>query len=116
MNASIVLAAAAALLGGAAFAQPPAPRTTTICLDVGGQQRVVTCRQHNASRIDRTEDICQCLHSGQPVTVDVCPAGVAPPPESAAYLRERYAAVAHGSLVGASWRGRPICVAPHRGG
>jgi hypothetical protein len=50
------------------------------------------------------------------VTVDVCPPGVAPPPESAAYLRERYAAVAHGSLVGASWRGRPICVAPHRGG
>jgi hypothetical protein len=116
MKASIVLAAAAAFVSGAALAQPPGPPTTTICLDVAGQKQPVTCRSQSASRINRAEDICQCLKEGQPVTVAICPAGVTPPPESAAYARERYAAVRHGSLVGATWRGRPICVTPHQGG
>jgi hypothetical protein len=115
MKATIALAAAAALLGGAAAAQPTGPNTTTICLDVAGHQRPATCHYGSASRLDHREDICQCLKGGQPITVALCPAGVTPPGESAAYEHERYAAVQHGSLVGANWRGRPICVAPHRG-
>jgi len=102
--------AAAAALAGAVRAQPEA--TTTICLNPGGQARPVTCRSHDASRINQQDDICQCLHGGQEVTVAICPAGVKAPPESAAFERARYAAVSKGSLVGASWQGRPICVAP----
>ena len=113
MKATIVLAAAAALLGGAAAGQPQGPGQTTICLDVAGRQIPVTCRMGEASRIVQREDICQCLTGGQPVTVAVCPSGVRPPAESAAYEKERYAAVQHGSLIGANWRGAPICVAPH---
>ena len=117
MKTMIVLAAAAALAGGAALAQPPAGApTTTICLDVAGRQLPVTCHSMSASRINRAEDICQCFKGGQPVKVDLCPAGVNPPAESAAYERERYALVQHGSLVGQTWRGRPVCVAPHRYG
>jgi hypothetical protein len=33
------------------------------------------------------------------------------PAESAAYERDRYAMVHQGSLVGATWQGRPVCVA-----
>ena len=102
--------AAAAALAGAVQARPDA--VTTICLDPGGQTRPATCRSHDASRINQHEDICQCLHGGQQVTVSICPAGVKAPAESAAYERGRYAAVTKGSLVGASWQGRPICVAP----
>ncbi|THD78578.1 MAG: hypothetical protein E7812_11350 [Phenylobacterium sp.] len=111
MKATIALAAAAALLGGAAIAQPQGPRQTTVCLDVAGHQRPVTCRIGEASRIAQREDICQCLAGGQPITIAVCPSGVRPPGESAAYERGRYAAVQGGSLIGANWRGAPICVA-----
>jgi len=108
----VILGAAAALLSGPAVAQSVFnPAVTTICLDVGGQTRPVTCRGQ-ASRVDPREDICQCLKGGQPVTVSVCPAGVRPPAESAAFERERYAQVRHGSLVGATARGKPICVSP----
>lgn len=109
----IILGSAATLLSGAAHAQAPKPPgTTTICLDVVGRQAPVSCRSQ-ASRIAQREDICQCLHGGQQVTVAVCPEGVSPPAESAGYARERYAAVKNGSLVGATWRGRPICVKPY---
>jgi hypothetical protein len=114
MKAFIALAAAAALCGGAASAQKILPKTTTICLDVGGHVRPVRCRYMSASRIDKREDICQCLSGGQPIIVDVCPDGVNPPAESAAYERDRYAAIQKGSLVGQNWQGRPICVAPHQ--
>lgn len=115
MNAmpAILGVAAAAMLGGAALAQSIAdPTVTTICLNPGGQSRPATCRVGSASRINQTEDICQCLHGGQEIAVSICPSGVKAPPESAAFERERYAAVVKGSLVGASWQGRPICVAP----
>jgi hypothetical protein len=112
MKAVIALAAAMALAGAAA-ARPIEHPTTTVCLDVGGRVRPATCQYQSASRLDKREDICQCLHGGQPIIVDVCPAGVRPPPESAAYERERYAAIQKGSLSGQSWRGRPICVSPH---
>jgi hypothetical protein len=112
MRTIIILGAAAALLSGPAVAQSAFnPAVTTICLDVGGQTRPVTCHGQ-ASRVDQREDICQCLRGGQPVTVSVCPKGVRAPAESAAFERERYAMVHGGSLVGASAQGRPICVDP----
>jgi hypothetical protein len=112
MKAVIALAAVAALLGGAAVASP-GDNTTTVCLNVAGQQRPVTCRSQAASRIKQTEDICQCLSGGQPVKIAICPHGVAPPAESAAYEQARYAAVQHGSVLGATYQGQPMCVAPH---
>ena len=112
MKATIALAVAAALLGGVAVAQPPGPPTTTICLDVAGHKRPVTCHIGLASRISQREDVCQCLNDGQPVTVAICPSGVRPPGESARYERDRYAAVRHGSLVGATLNGAPVCEAP----
>lgn len=115
MKAAIALAAATALSAAVASAAPIEPATTTICLDVAGRVRPVTCHYQSASRLDKREDICQCLKGGQEVKVDVCPSGVQPPAESAAYERGRYSVVQHGSLVGQSWRGQPICVAPHEG-
>lgn len=113
MKTSIVLSAAAAalLLGGAASAQSVKdPSLTSICLDPGGRTLPVTCRSHDASRVNPREDICQCLHGGEQVEVSFCPAGVTPPAENAKFATARRAAVKHGSLVGATYLGRPICV------
>jgi hypothetical protein len=107
----VILGAAAGLLSGPAAAQSTFnPAVTTICLDVGGQTRPVTC-QSDASRVQQRENICQCLRGGQPVTVSVCPPGVRAPAESAAFERERYSLVHNGSLVGATTKGQLICVA-----
>ena len=91
------------------------PTATTICLEAGGQQRAAVCKAH-ASRLDATEDICQCGGAAQRVTITVCPAGVSAPGESAAYEQARLKAVSHGSLVGATWQGQPMCVAPRNRG
>lgn len=117
MLRAITLGAAIGLAAGAAFA-PSAfaqstfdPTVTSICIEPGGRTLPVTCRAQ-PSHIDPREDICQCLDGGQQVTISVCPPGVRPPAESAAYERARAEAVKNGSVVGATWQGRPMCVAP----
>jgi hypothetical protein len=49
------------------------------------------------------------------VTAPLCPAGVKPPPESMDYVQARLRAISNGSVVGATWHGQPMCVAPHSG-
>ncbi len=113
-TSSVMLGLAAALLAGAALAQPVGPNpptSTVICLDPGGLLRPAICRNQQASRLDQREDICLCPGATDRVAVSICPKGVAAPPESAAYETARKAAVQHGSLIGATYQGRPICVA-----
>ena len=112
------LAAAAVLIAGAATAQPIGqypPRSTIICLDVSGRLRPKTCKVP-ASRLDPSEDICICPADTERVTVPICPPGVRPPPESAAYEQARRAAVHNGSLMGATWQGQPMCMAAREPG
>jgi hypothetical protein len=115
MKSSILLAAAAfSLSAGFACAQSLAdnpPKTTIICLDVAGRNLPAQC-QTQASRLDAREDICLCPGAAQRVTIAVCPPGVHEPAESAALERARLKAVSHGSLMGATYKGRPICRAP----
>jgi hypothetical protein len=114
MKLSIFLATAAlGLSAGLALADGTDRTTTTICLDSGGHQAAVRCTQRTASRLDRQADICTCPAASQQVTAPLCPAGVKPPAESAAYEQARLKAVSHGSLAGATWQGQPMCVAPH---
>lgn len=116
MKRSILLAAAAlSLSAGLASADGLDRTTTTICLDSGGHQDVVTCTKRTASRLDQQADICICTGANMQVKAPLCPAGVKPPGESAAYERARLKAVSHGSLVGAQYQGHPMCVAPHAG-
>jgi hypothetical protein len=118
MNTPMLFACAAlALVAGVAQAQPVTedpPTTSIVCLEVGGHSVPPVCHVP-ASRIDRREDICLC-HEGVRTVVPVCPPGVAPPPESASLDRARRDAVQSGTLVGMSWQGRPICVAPRNSG
>jgi hypothetical protein len=102
---SLALGLMAALAVGPALAQP---QTTSICLDPGGHTLPVTC-QTRASRVQYEEYICQCLKGGEQVTIPICPKGVRPPADSADYERARYAAIKKGSLVGAMYKGRPMC-------
>jgi hypothetical protein len=115
MKLSTLLAAAAvALCAGAASADSLDPSSTTICLDAGGRQAPVRCHQQQASRLNHEADICICPAASMQVKAPICPAGVKPPGESAAYERARLKAVSNGSLTGAEWQGKPMCVA--RGG
>ena len=114
MKLPALLAVGTLALAGVANAQSLAdnpPKTTTICLDVAGKQLPAHCRGQ-ASRLDAREDICLCPAGADRVTTPVCPQGVRAPAESAAYERARLAAVQHGSLVGQSYNGQPMCVAP----
>ena len=112
MKTFALAAAALSLCAGAALAQSTGgirPTTTTLCLDVSGKNLPATCRAQ-ASRLDPREDICTCPLGGDRVTVPICPQGVSPPAESAAYEKARLAAVTNGSLVGATYEGKPMCV------
>jgi hypothetical protein len=113
-TAILALGAALSFGAGLASAQPVGenpPTWTILCLDVSGKSLPATC-QAQASRLDKREDICTCPMGGDRVTTPICPAGVKPPADSAAYEKARHAAVSHGSLVGATYQGKPMCVAP----
>jgi len=111
---SIGLLALAALgftaAAGAALADKPTTRT--VCLDPAGKSLPAHCKVAQASRISQDVDICICPGGADRVEAPVCPKGVREPAESAAYERARKAAVKDGSLVGASFNGQPMCVAP----
>ena len=101
-------------LAGAASADSLAdnpPKTTTLCIDPMGRNLPASCHGQ-ASRLDAREDICLCPAGAERVKTSVCPSGVRPPGESAAFYRARKAAVQNGSLVGATYTGQPMCVPP----
>lgn len=108
--ALVVAGALVASAGAEPGSSPTSPATRTICLDVGGVSRPAVC-QRTASRLDGRDDICLC-HSAQRVEAPVCGSGDRPPSENRAYELARKAAAADGSLIGDSWQGRPMCVAP----
>ena len=114
LAASLLSAGGLAISAGAASADVIDKTTTTICLDSGGRQLAPHCKSQDASRLSQQEDICICPAATQQVKASLCASGVNPPGESAAYEKARLAAVSHGSLVSASWKGQPMCVAPHR--
>jgi hypothetical protein len=115
MNTAIaalaVLAAAGAAQAQSGRPGPVQGATTIQCLEPSGRMVPATCRVP-ASRVDPREAICQCLNTGLRTVVPVCPAGVEPPPESRALETARREGVKAGSLVGATFDGKPICAAP----
>jgi hypothetical protein len=117
MSRAIIAGLAGAIAvasAGAAAAQPQTnrPGLAMVCVDVNGELRPPTCRQGLATRIAATEDSCVCPR-GQRYDATVCPPGVAGPADSLAANRARKDFLhAHGTLVGASFEGRPLCVPP----
>ncbi|HEY9233769.1 MULTISPECIES: LptA/OstA family protein [Phenylobacterium] len=108
--AATLLAASGPALAQAPLSQNP-PTQTVICLDVGGQTLPVSCRVP-ASRLDKREDICTCPR-GMRVDVSICPPGVKPQAETRAFDRARRDLMQGDmSLIGDTFEGRPICVAP----
>jgi hypothetical protein len=103
--------AIALITAGAAAAQTSkdshGPRTTQ-CIEVGGQLIPTVC-QTPGSRLDTREYICTCPNGGQPTKVAVCAKGETPPPEGKALNITRREAGRDGSLIGDTFRGKPIC-------
>lgn len=122
MKLSILLGAVAGVASLAAVAvldtarAADAPKTMTICLASGGQLRPATCFGYGGgSRLASQDELCTCPGASQMVKAPTCAPGEAPPAESAAYEQARLKAISHGSLEGATWQGRPMCVNPsHR--
>jgi hypothetical protein len=110
-STGLLVIAAAALAAGAAFADT-SPKTRTVCIDPAGKSLPAHCKVAQASRISEDVDICLCPAGADRVEASVCPKGVRAPAESLAYDQARKAAVKNGSLVGASFNGQPMCVAP----
>ena len=112
IRTTLIAAAAFVAAAGAASAQAPLsqnpPTQTIICLDVNGQTLPVSCKVP-ASRLDKREDFCTC-RTGTQVDISICPDGVKAPAENRAYEKARKAAVKNGSLLGATYEGRPMCV------
>jgi hypothetical protein len=112
----ILIAAAAALVSSAAMAgdlSSNPPTSTEICLDVDGSSLPVVCSVP-ASRLDKRENFCSCPE-GHQVTTPVCANGQKPQAENRTFLRARRTAARDGSLLGDSYQGQPMCVAPRRG-
>jgi hypothetical protein len=113
MKPTGLLVIAALSLAGAASAASLAdnpPSTRTVCIDPAGKSLPANCRVGQASRLDAREDICLCPAGAERVEAPVCPRGVHEPAESAAYERARREAIHHGTLAGAMYNGRPMCV------
>jgi hypothetical protein len=116
MFRAFIAAAALALTASAAAAQPDTnrPGIAIACVDVNGAIRPPLCRQGLATRIAPTEDSCVCP-TGNRVEASVCPPGVAAPPDSLEVNRARNEALRKQSdLVGATWKGGPLCIPPER--
>jgi hypothetical protein len=115
MLRTAITAAALALVATAAAAKPQTnrPDITTVCVDVNGEMRSPICRQHLATRIEPTDDICTCPR-GNRVQASVCPPGVAGPPDSLEANRARNDILRNqNNLIGAMWQGQPLCVPVH---
>lgn len=111
--AILIVTSAVALSAGAAAAQPVGenpPKSTIICVDPGGRSLPAVCHVPS-SRLDQTEYFCSCPE-GQRVDVAICAKGVAAPADSAALDRARREQRKGFSLIGATYMGQPLCVAP----
>ena len=86
--------------------------TGTLCLDALGENHGQVCRSFNASRIDRSPDICQCLSDTLQVDAPYCAPGETPQiPTHAFKLARRAAAQRDATLVGQNYQGRSYCIA-----
>ena len=106
-----LMAAAVLGLAGSAGAQPD-QAIRDICLDPGGHSEPIACNA-TGGRTRASEDVCVCPAGSMKYVAPVCPQGVSPPAENLAYDRARKAAVqGDGSLVGDTYQGQPMCIAP----
>jgi hypothetical protein len=106
---SLLLASSAAAQRGDGHA----PGTTIQCLDVAGQEIPPLC-DVPASRLDKSEYICTCPAGGQRVDVPICAKGERRPAENVALYRARRQAMRDGTLVGDSFKGKPMCLEPRK--
>ena len=93
-------------------AAAPHQNLATACIDVSGSQEVVQCVRHGWSRFSADEGFCSCPTPAREVQATPCAPGERAPAENAEYRAALRAASRGGSLVGATFHGKPICVAP----
>ncbi|MDB5429158.1 MAG: hypothetical protein JWP35_274 [Caulobacter sp.] len=113
MSRTLILGLAGAVmltLAGSAGAQPQ-QAVREICIDPGGRSEPISCSVYGG-RTGASENVCSCATNASKVVVPVCPDDVRPPAESMAYERARKEAARDGTLVGDTFQGGPMCIAP----
>lgn len=108
----IVMAAglAGALLGGSGALARDRDQTT-ICLRSNGDRAAAVCH-HYGGRGEN--DFCICPDDSREVKVSWCAQGQKPPAENRALNAARKEAARDGTLIGDTFKGRPMCVSAHR--
>jgi hypothetical protein len=107
----------AVAIGGVASAQdtqqPPAPKLgkTQICLRSNGHTEAGACRVIGTG--STRSDICRCPPGTRLTDVSICSIGMKAPKEDGAFRAWRAQTAKGGSLVGAEYQGKPVCVRRH---
>ncbi len=101
-----VAAVAVAQPAGQSHPQTPA----TLCLDGMGVNHPVICHSQTASRFASPPDICSCSGPYRQVDAPYCAKGQTAPADTADFDHARAKAAEDGSLIGDSYRGKPMCV------
>jgi hypothetical protein len=113
MRGLIAGAAAAVVMAAGANAQPVHKsehrEEGMVCLYTNGAMAPSTCRVGDSWG---DADLCTC-REGTRFAAPVCGPNEKPPAESVALNRARRDAMRAGSLYGASFEGRPMCVVVH---
>ncbi|HWE46967.1 MAG TPA: hypothetical protein VG407_13160 [Caulobacteraceae bacterium] len=107
-----VLVAATAFVGAGAYAAgagQPQREEGMICLETNGSESPSVCQRGD---VWHDADLCTCK-SGMRFKIPVCAPGQKPPPDSVAVDRARREAMKTGTLYGATYDGRPMCVDVH---
>jgi hypothetical protein len=84
-----------------------------MCLASNGSRGVAVCRRGNAWG---DSDICTCRGSSLRIDAPICRPGEKPPAETVALDRARAEAMKRGTLYGATFEGRRMCVELKRPG
>jgi hypothetical protein len=104
------------VVGGLALAQSAQsrpPEDGMMCLSTNGQRSPSICRRGNAWG---DSDICTCRGGAMRYDAPICARGEKPPAESVALDRARAEAMKRGTLYGATFEGRRMCVEVKRPG
>lgn len=105
--ASVLVAGIASMSScGALAAGQPQPEEGMICLETNGAEAPAVCQRGDAWH---DADLCTCK-SGMRFKIPVCGPGEKPAPDSVAADRARRDAMKTGTLYGATYQGRQMCV------
>jgi hypothetical protein len=93
--------------------QAPAPKLgkTQICVRSNGHTEGGRCKVIGTG--SSRSDMCRCPAGTRLIDVSICSVGMKAPSEDSAFRAWRAETAKSGTLVGAEYQGKPVCVRRH---